>query len=225
MAIGRQGEGAVDRPEPKKAKPAEARGLKREAADPVEAVEEAEKGLLAAIMTVSGRKSTVWTMTVTQSSIISPSSPILNGQMWNGSIMQKRPVSFLESDKVWKARDREMAKMAAHSLMHDIALDDNGVRPRLVAQELNLGSLDDSTPPLWVHRLSVASAATKRKADKSLRRLRSQYDGSVAFLYAPSSRGKGVKPPPDVYDCVRAWDLDKCHEWDKRDIQAMASVH
>ena len=143
---------------------------------------------------------------------------------------------LLESDKVWKARDREMAKMADHGVKHDITLaecqrrgmklvrsrwvdvrkalpdDPNGVRSRLVAQEINQGPRDDTfagTPPLWVHRLIVASAATKRKADKGLRRLLARYDVSVAFFHAPSSGGICVKPPPDMFDGEHVWELDK----------------
>ena len=57
-------------------------------------------------------------MTVTQRYIISPSSPIQSGQMWSRS-MQEKTGELLESDKVWKARDREMAEMADHGVKHD----------------------------------------------------------------------------------------------------------
>ena len=90
--------------------------------------------------------------------------------------------------------------------------DDRGVRSRLVAQELNLGPRDDTfggTPPLWVHRLIVSSAATKRKSDHGQKRIISRYDVSVAFFQSPSTGGIAVMPPKDMFDGANLWFLLK----------------
>ena len=97
---------------------------------------------------------------------------------------------------------------------HQKALPDDpqGVRSRLVAQEINVGPRDDTfagTPPLWVHRSVVSKAATATKADKGRKRLVARYDISVAFFHAYSTGGITVMPPKDMYDGVNFWFLLK----------------
>ena len=90
--------------------------------------------------------------------------------------------------------------------------DPRGVRSRIVAQELNLGPRDDTfagTPPLWVHRLVVSSAATRRKGDHGNRRIVGRYDVSVAFFHALSTGGIAVLPPKDTFDGEHLWFLLK----------------
>ena len=106
--------------------------------------------------------------------------------------------------------------------------DDRGVRSRLVAQELNLGPRDDTfggTPPLWVHRLIVSSAATKRKSDRGQKRIISRYDVSVAFSHAPSTGGIAVMPPKDMFDGTNLWFLLKAMNGTRECKQAMELVH
>ena len=152
------------------------------------------------------------------------------------TVYDERTGEVLEEEKVKKGRAREMNKMEEHQVKVDMPMDevkrrglkivrsrwidarkalpddDRGVRSRLIAQELNLGPRDDTfggTPPLWVHRLIVSSAATKRKSDHGQKRIISRYDVSVAFFQSPSTGGIAVMPPKDMFDGANLWFLLK----------------
>ena len=79
--------------------------------------------------------------------------------------------------------------------------DENGVRSRCVAQEINNYARDDvssGTPPLKAHRMVLAHAATRRPEEGENRKLIGRYDVSVAFSHAESTGKIAVVPPKDV---------------------------
>ncbi|CAK9112427.1 unnamed protein product [Durusdinium trenchii] len=214
--------------------PAPQSGQKRGPETTLEALEvgdDVDRGLLACVLEERDEKDTEDRPTL-------HCLPIASYPEWIQleTIYGERTGEVLEEEKVKKGRAREMNKMEEHQVKVDMPMDevkrrglkivrsrwidarkalpddDRGVRSRLVAQELNLGPRDDTfggTPPLWVHRLIVSSAATKRKSDHGQKRIISRYDVSVAFFHAPSRGGIAVMPPKDMFDGANLWFLLK----------------
>ena len=170
----------------------------------------------------------------------------------------ERTGGALPLEKVRRARGRELDKMLEHNVKEDItweearkrglkivktqwvdgwkALPDDpqGVRSRLVAQEVNTHDRDDvfsGTPPLKAHRMVVSSAATSRKGRSSRRKLLARYDVSVAFFHAVATGKIAVVPPKDLDQSV-LWFLLKAmngtreasRQWAKRIVEVMTGA-
>ena len=147
----------------------------------------------------------------------------------------ERTGAELPTEKVKRARGRELEKMAEHNVKTDISWeeakrrglkivkcrwvdgwkplpdDPHGVRSRCVAQEVNTGPRDDvhsGTPPLKAHRMVVSSGSTRKKGSTKHARLIGRYDISVAFCHAFSTGRIAVILPADVYE-GSLWFLNK----------------
>jgi hypothetical protein len=91
-------------------------------------------------------------------------------------------------------------------------IDEENVRSRMVATELNLWIREDctqSTPPRKAFRFVLSVAATKVAPDGSRRRLIVRYDVRVAFFHAPGDGKTAVMPPKELRKPGIVWFLNK----------------
>ena len=212
--LNRSGAQSSEDPTAKKARASEARGQKRELEEvPMQGGEGGDDPTLYEL--IGGLPT------------IHEQPPVAAYPEWGrlAEAYDERTGELLPTEKVKKARGRELDKMVEHNVKTDITWeqarsqglkivrsrwvdgwkalpdDPHGVRSRCVAQEVATTHRDDvfsGTPPLKAHRMVVSAAATSKKGRTSRRRLIARYDVSVAFFHAVATGKIAVVPPKDV---------------------------